>query len=75
MIARTGVAQDDTSGDGTTSTVLFIGELMKQSERCINEGLAYLYTQTFPSNFVAIFWCIHLTLEKKSKTRKCCSCS
>uniref|UniRef100_A0ACD5XLR7 Uncharacterized protein n=1 Tax=Avena sativa TaxID=4498 RepID=A0ACD5XLR7_AVESA len=38
MIARTAVAQDDTSGDGTTSTVLFIGELMKQSERCIEEG-------------------------------------
>lgn len=39
MIARTAVAQDDTSGDGTTSTVLFIGELMKQSERYIDEGL------------------------------------
>jgi chaperonin GroEL (HSP60 family) len=38
MIARTAVAQDDASGDGTTSTVLFIGELMKQSERCIDEG-------------------------------------
>lgn len=42
MIARTAVAQDDTSGDGTTSTVLFIGELMKQSERCIDEGLPYI---------------------------------
>jgi T-complex protein 1 subunit zeta len=39
MIARTAVAQDDSSGDGTTSTVLFIGELMKQSERCIEEGI------------------------------------
>jgi T-complex protein 1 subunit zeta len=38
MIARTAVAQDDSSGDGTTSTVLFIGELMKQSERYIDEG-------------------------------------
>ncbi|RWW74136.1 hypothetical protein BHE74_00017941 [Ensete ventricosum] len=37
MIARTAVAQDETSGDGTTSTVLFIGELMKQSERYIDE--------------------------------------
>ncbi|XP_040939772.1 T-complex protein 1 subunit zeta 1 isoform X2 [Gossypium hirsutum] len=37
MIARTAVAQDDISGDGTTSTVLFIGELMKQSERYIDE--------------------------------------
>jgi T-complex protein 1 subunit zeta len=39
MIARTAVAQDDTSGDGTTSTVLFIGELMKQAERYLGEGL------------------------------------
>ncbi|KAG5566552.1 hypothetical protein RHGRI_002191 [Rhododendron griersonianum] len=38
-IARTAVAQDDISGDGTTSTVLFIGELMKQSERYIDEGM------------------------------------
>lgn len=38
MIARTAVAQDDVSGDGTTSTVLFIGELMKQSDRYIGEG-------------------------------------
>ncbi|KAJ0977637.1 hypothetical protein J5N97_013111 [Dioscorea zingiberensis] len=37
MIARTAVAQDDTSEDGTTSTVLFTGELMKQSERYIDE--------------------------------------
>ena len=43
MIARTAVAQDDTSGDGTTSTVLFIGELMKQSERCIDEGMLILF--------------------------------
>ncbi|XP_031103891.1 T-complex protein 1 subunit zeta 1 [Ipomoea triloba] len=39
MIARTAVAQDDARGDGTTSTVLFIGELMKQSERYIDEGM------------------------------------
>jgi len=29
MIARTATAQDDIVGDGTTSIVLFIGELMK----------------------------------------------
>ena len=33
MIARSAVAQDDISGDGTSSTVLFTGELMKQAER------------------------------------------
>ncbi|CAJ1846505.1 unnamed protein product [Sphenostylis stenocarpa] len=39
MIARTAVAQDEASGDGTTSTVIFIGELMKQSERYIDDGM------------------------------------
>ena len=29
MIARAATAQDDIVGDGTTSNVLFIGELMK----------------------------------------------
>ncbi|PNX96361.1 T-complex protein 1 subunit zeta-like protein [Trifolium pratense] len=42
MIARTAVAQDDISGDGTTSTVLFIGELMKQSERYIDEVVHFI---------------------------------
>ena len=39
MIARTAVAQDDITGDGTTSTVLMIGELLKQAEKYLNEGL------------------------------------
>merc|ERR1711920_727624 len=39
MIARTAVAQDDVTGDGTTSMVLFIGELMKQAEIILGEGV------------------------------------
>jgi T-complex protein 1 subunit zeta len=39
MIARCATAQDDTVGDGTTSNVLFIGELLKQAERLILDGL------------------------------------
>jgi len=39
MIARAATAQDDMVGDGTTSNILFIGELMKQSERFISEGV------------------------------------
>ena len=39
MIARTAVAQDDVTGDGTTSTVLLIGELLKHAERHLQEGL------------------------------------
>jgi len=39
MIARAATAQDDITGDGTTSTVMFIGELMKLAEACLAEGL------------------------------------
>lgn len=39
MIARAAIAQDDVTGDGTTSNVLLIGELLKQAERYISEGL------------------------------------
>jgi T-complex protein 1 subunit zeta len=39
LIARTAVAQDDNTGDGTTSTVVLIGELMKQAERFLSEGV------------------------------------
>ncbi|XKL64995.1 hypothetical protein PGB90_005081 [Kerria lacca] len=39
LIARTSTAQDDCTGDGTTSTVLIIGEVLKQSDIFIAEGL------------------------------------
>ncbi|EJU04181.1 chaperonin-containing T-complex zeta subunit Cct6 [Dacryopinax primogenitus] len=39
MIARTAVAQDDQVGDGTTSVVLLVGELLKQSDRYTSEGV------------------------------------
>lgn len=39
MIARAATAQDDITGDGTTSAVLLIGELLKQADRYIGEGL------------------------------------
>jgi T-complex protein 1 subunit zeta len=39
MIARAATAQDDICGDGTTSVVLLVGELLKQADRYIQEGL------------------------------------
>ncbi|KAJ1625025.1 chaperonin Cpn60/TCP-1 family [Pavlovales sp. CCMP2436] len=39
LIARIATAQDDVAGDGTTSNVLIIGDLMKQSERYLADGL------------------------------------
>lgn len=37
LIARASTAMDDATGDGTTSTVLIIGELLKQAENLISE--------------------------------------
>lgn len=39
LIARASTAQDDLTGDGTTSTVMVIGELLKQADIYISEGL------------------------------------
>jgi len=39
MIARTATAQDDVTGDGTTTSVLFTAALLSQAERFVNEGL------------------------------------
>jgi len=39
LIARASTAQDDITGDGTTSTVLLIGEYLKQADLYITEGL------------------------------------
>ncbi|PWA03321.1 hypothetical protein BB558_000502 [Smittium angustum] len=39
MIARAAAAQDDATGDGTTSVVLLVGELLKQALRKIEEGI------------------------------------
>ena len=39
LIAKACTAQDDIIGDGTTSTVLLIGEMLKQAEIAIQDGL------------------------------------
>ncbi|KAK6443523.1 T-complex protein 1 subunit zeta [Oleoguttula sp. CCFEE 5521] len=45
MIARAATAQDDICGDGTTSVVLMVGELLKQADRYIN-GYELAKTET-----------------------------
>uniref|UniRef100_A0A8C6H6Z5 T-complex protein 1 subunit zeta n=1 Tax=Mus spicilegus TaxID=10103 RepID=A0A8C6H6Z5_MUSSI len=39
LIAKVATAQDDITGDGTTSNVRIIGELLKQADLYISEGL------------------------------------
>lgn len=38
LCARAAVATDDTTGDGTTSIVVLVGEMMRQAERHLSEG-------------------------------------
>ena len=47
MIARVATAQDDITGDGTTSSVLIVGELMKQARtRTLTRTLTFTLTLT-----------------------------
>lgn len=39
LIARAATAQDEITGDGTTSVVLLVGELLRQADRYISEGV------------------------------------
>ena len=39
LIARTATAQDEITGDGTTSVVLLTGEMLKCAERYVSEGM------------------------------------
>lgn len=39
LIARTATAQDDICGDGTTTAVILIGELLKLAARLVGDGL------------------------------------
>ncbi|ODV90268.1 hypothetical protein CANCADRAFT_31282 [Tortispora caseinolytica NRRL Y-17796] len=39
MIARAAAAQDEVTGDGTSSVCLYVGELLQQAERYLSQGL------------------------------------
>jgi T-complex protein 1 subunit zeta len=48
MIAKACTAQNDNTGDGTTSTVLLIGELLKNAENYVQEGVhPHILTEGF----------------------------
>ncbi|CAJ0599050.1 unnamed protein product [Cylicocyclus nassatus] len=64
MIAKASTAQDDVTGDGTTSTVLLIGELLKQAETYVLEGVhPRLITEGFE-------WANSRTLELLEKFKQ-----
>ena len=39
MIARAAITQDDMVGDGTTSLVVLIGEILRQSQLLVDDGV------------------------------------
>jgi len=39
LIARIATAQDEATGDGSTSAVLFVGEVLKQAEQYLGQGV------------------------------------
>lgn len=48
LIAKVATAQDDITGDGTTSNVLIIGELLKQADLYVSEVCKHsLYFKLF----------------------------
>jgi len=64
MIAKACTAQNDITGDGTTSTVLLIGEMLKQSEGYISDGV---HPRWITEGLKIAF---HKTLETLDKFKK-----
>lgn len=55
LIAKACTAQNDVTGDGTTSTVLLIGELLKQAENYISDGVhPHWITEGFQTAYDAL---------------------
>merc|ERR1712070_1087724 len=48
MIARIATAQDDITGDGTTSAVLIVGEIMKQARESPHPHFSHMSNTPFP---------------------------
>jgi len=67
LIAKTCTAQNDNTGDGTTSTVLLIGELLKCSEGYVNDGVhPHILTEGFA---IAHKKTLELLAELKTKSQ------
>ena len=60
LIAKVSTAQDDITGDGTTSNVLIIGELLKQADLYISE-VSYRNSKTAAPT---LFWDLTKVLQQ-----------
>lgn len=55
LIARTATAQDDMTGDGTTSVVLFTGELLRVAFNYIQQVYFLFVCNNFIREFILVF--------------------
>lgn len=76
LIAKVATAQDDITGDGTTSNVLIIGELLKQADLYVSEvrekGLCGYPPRLYIGHFINamdIFLKSNLAQESLQNTR------
>lgn len=69
MIAKVATAQDDITGDGTTSNVLIIGELLKQADLYISEVCVQRFfcrwasKKASPETVLLWFFVVYLVLK------------
>lgn len=67
MIAKACTAQNDSTGDGTTSTVLLIGEMLKQAGQYIEKGV---HPRLITEGFKLAHECVMRFIEKFKVTKK-----
>lgn len=74
MIAKVATAQDDITGDGTTSNVLIIGELLKQADLYISEVCMQHFFRRWASEkaspeTVQLWFCVVCLMLKDMKIK------
>lgn len=69
LIAKVATAQDDITGDGTTSNVLIIGELLKQADLYISEAVVDSVLAVRRPNYpIDLFMVEIMEMKHKSET-------
>ncbi|XP_053517121.1 T-complex protein 1 subunit zeta-2 isoform X3 [Artibeus jamaicensis] len=69
LIAKAATAQDDVTGDGTTSNVLLIGELLKQADLYISEAVVdSVLAVRRPGHPIDLFMVEIMEMKHKSET-------
>lgn len=72
LIAKVATAQDDITGDGTTSNVLIIGELLKQADLYVSEVRVRWTRRRCPGSTYGprACYCLHTEILRMRTTRE-----